>query len=193
MVDWDTIYLALGLKVMLAIIIIAEMMMVMMEMMMMMMEAPSPRQPRWSSRRARWSRRGTRRVLRSKLSQLGIGNIFLFFSSYILFSLFSSLYSWDLKLFFTLSQKLFPSIVRLHKWEIRSEDSSKLRFQIATFLRFSCQNLQSAKGLEEVNSMTICIQPQTFFPVFYCDGTLKFGNLQIPSFTFAGALSLLWI
>ena len=46
MVDWDTIYLALGLKVMLAIIIIAEMMMVMMEMMMMMMEAPSPRQPR---------------------------------------------------------------------------------------------------------------------------------------------------
>ena len=97
-----------------------------------------------------------KRSLASQAFATGDWKYFHFFSSYILFSLFSSLYSWDLKLFFTLSQKLFPSIVRLHKWEIRSEDSSKLRFQIATFLRFSCQNLQSAKGLEEVNSMTIC-------------------------------------
>ena len=97
-----------------------------------------------------------KRSLAFQVFATGDWKYFSFFSSYILFSLFSSLYSWDLKLFFTLSQKLFPSIVRLHKWEIRSEDSSKLRFQIATFLRFSCQNLQFAKGLEEVNSMTVC-------------------------------------
>ena len=117
---------------------------------------------------------------------------FHIYSHYTIFFIYIfNLVQLGFETFFTFSQKLFPSIVRLHKWEIRSEDSSKLRFQIAIFLRFSCQNLQSAKGLEEVNSMTICIQPQTFFPVFYCDGTLKFGSLQIPSFTFAGALSLL--
>ena len=83
---------------------------------------------------------------------------FHFYSSNILFSIYIfKLIQLGFETFFTFSQKLFPSIVRLHKWEIRSEDSSKLRFQIATFLRFSCQHLQFAKGLEEVNSMTICI------------------------------------
>ena len=96
---------------------------------------------------------------------------FHFFSSYILFSLFSSLYCWDLKLFFTLSQKLFPSIVRLHKWEIRSEDSSKLRFQIATFLRFSCRNLQLSLGSKrfrrgQLHDNMHHHQPQTFCPTF---------------------------
>ena len=117
---WRWFYLALGLKMMLAMIMIVEMMI-------MIVEAPSPRHPGWifwrwwwcwmlspsarqprrSGRRPRWSRRGTRRVLRSKLSQLGIGNIFIFIHPTYYFLALYSLYSWDLKHFHTFS-KAFP-------------------------------------------------------------------------------------
>ena len=142
------------------------------EMMIMMMEVPSPRQPRRSSRRSRWSRRGTRRVLRSKLSQLGIGNIFIFIHpTHYFLSLFSSFIQLGFEISFTLFQKLFPSIVRLHKWEICAEDSSKLRFQIATFLRFSCLNLQLSLGRKrfrrgQLHENMHHHQPQNFCPTF---------------------------
>ena len=115
MVDWDTIYLALGLKMMLAIIIIAEMMIMMMEMVMMMMEAPSPRQPRWSSRRARWSRRGTRRVLRSKFSQLGIGTFSFLFNLqfHIIFYLYFQAYTARIWNIFHTFSKAFPKLCKI--------------------------------------------------------------------------------
>ena len=96
--------------------------------------------------------------------------IFIHPTHYFL-SLFSSFIQLGFEISFTLFQKLFPSIVRLHKWEIRAEDSSILRFQIATFLRFSCRNLQLSLGRKrfrrgQLHENMHHHQPQNFCPTF---------------------------